>query len=115
MSQQKLNDYTLYESKSIVSKNDDDWFRENSICHEFNFLARQRTTTVEFVLWDKKNKQSSVGVSTTIHNFRDIEGDAEIVRAHAALVKLGGRPPALDDVLDRKPARLSAVTPKGNL
>lgn len=109
---QKLNEYTLYESASVVSLNDDNWFRENTIAHEFNFLARQRTTTTEFVLFDKKNHQSSVGVAVSTQNFRDIEGEAEIERAHGALIALGGTPPPLDEVLDRKSVRLTA---KANL
>ena len=114
MNQQKLNDYTLYEKTSVISKNDEDWFRENNICQEFNFLARQRRTTVEFILWNKKSKETSVSVSTTISNFRDIEGEDEIRRAHTALVRLGGRPPSLEDVLGRKTIRLSPAAPKGN-
>lgn len=112
MDQQKLNAYTLFESNSTVQKNDEHWFRENCIRREFNFLARQRTTIVEFVLWDKATKQSSIAVSTTTDNFSDIEGKAEIERAHAALVKLGGKPPPLDEVLDKKPARLGGLSPK---
>lgn len=113
MSQQKLNNHTLYESDSIVSKNDAEWFRESCICREFNFLSRQRTTTVEFVLWSKATKQHSLAVSTTIDNFRDIEGEAEIARAHAALTALGGKPPPLDEILDRKSVRLTPAAPKG--
>lgn len=114
MDQQKLNDYTLYESASVTPLNDENWFRENCTRREFNFLARQRLTTVEFVLWDKKTKQSSIAVSTTISNFCDIEGKEEIARAHAALVTLGGHPPPLDEVLDRKNIRLPAALPKAN-
>jgi hypothetical protein len=111
---QKLNDHTYYESQSIVAKNDSDWFRESCICREFNFLSRQRTTTVEFVLWNKGTKQHSLAVSTTIDNFRDIEGEDEIARAHKALLDLGGKPPALDEILDRKSLRLAPATPKGS-
>jgi hypothetical protein len=114
MARQKLNDHTLYESDSIVSKNDADWFRESCICREFNFLSRQRTTMVEFVLWNKGTKQHSLAVATTVDNFRDIEGEGEIARAHAALVKLGGKPPPLDEVLDRKSVRVTPLSPKGN-
>jgi hypothetical protein len=96
---QKLNEYTFHESTSVVAKNDEDWYRENCISREFNFLSRQRTTTVEFVIWNKKTKETSTSVAVTVDNFRDIEGREEIARAHAALVRLGGKPPPLDDVL----------------
>ena len=111
MNQQKLNAYTLYENTSIVAKNDESWFRENNICHEFNFLARQRTTTTEFVVWDKTNKQTSVGVSTVVQNFRDIEGEADIARAHAALVSLGGTPPPLEEIMGGLLKKSAALRP----
>jgi hypothetical protein len=91
---------------SVVVLNTDDWFRETSLCQTFNFISRQRTTTSETILFDRKAKQSSVGVSTVIVNFHDIEGQDEIARAHAELRRLGGHPPPLDEVLDRKGAIL---------
>jgi hypothetical protein len=97
--QQKIDANTLCEITSIVTKNDDSWYREQRLCREFNFLARQRTTSVEFTLWNKVSKVQSTGAALTVENFRDIEGQEEIARAHAALVKLGGNPPALEEVL----------------
>ena len=102
MEQLKLDDNRLYESTTAILKSDADWYRESCIRTEFNFLSRQRTTNVEFVLWNKKSGQLATSVSTTIQNFRDIEGEADIARAHAALRSLGGRPPPLDEVLDKQ-------------
>lgn len=97
--QQRIDDHTLFESTSVVTRNDDSWFREQRICREFNFLSRQRTTSVEFTLWNKKSQHQSTGAAVTVDNFRDIEGQEEIARAHALLVRLGGKPPALEEVI----------------
>ncbi len=103
-----MNDHTLQERDFTVIRDDADWYRESSISREFNFLSRQRTTTTEFLLWNKKQSSTSTSVAVTIDNFRDIEGQEEIARAHRQLVLLGGKPPALDEVLDRLPkARLA--------
>lgn len=101
MTPQKLDDNRLYESTTLILKDDENWYRESCIRNEFNFLSQQRTTNVEFVLWNKKSNQLSTSVSTTVQNFRDIEGDGEIARAHAQLLCLGGHPPPLEDVLER--------------
>lgn len=106
MNAQKLDNNRLYESTTLILKDDENWYRESCIRHEFNFLSQQRTTNVEMVLWNKKSNQLSTSVSTTIQNFRDVEGEGEIARAHAQLVRLGGHPPPLDNVLEKTKTKL---------
>ncbi|HYD19060.1 MAG TPA: hypothetical protein VEF76_11325 [Patescibacteria group bacterium] len=89
----------------------------------FNFKARQLTTiyerggTQEFKIPDGHYSSTpgyaaAVTSSMTVQNFRDLEGSDEIAEMHAKLVDLGGKPPALNEILPQKmDKKLKSGTP----
>ena len=96
---EKVGDNILNERTVDKISDTEDWYRTSTLVNNFNFLSKQRTTTVEMLLWNKKSDVTSTSTSIAIQNFSDIEGKEEIARAHAKLVELKGKPPALEDVL----------------
>lgn len=79
----------------------------------FNFTARQVTTIYErggiqkytipaaSSYSDKTGYSAAVTSSMEIHNFHDLPNPDEIRQMHERLVKAGGKPPALDDVMGK--------------
>lgn len=78
----------------------------------FNFTARQVTTLYErggiqkYTIpapttygSDKAGYSAAVTSSMEIHNFHDLPNPDEIRQMHERLVKAGGKPPALDDIM----------------
>lgn len=98
------NDHSLrveneYFSSSIHSR---------SVMRIFNFKSAQVTTV--YREWIADSAGNAVTSQMNVQNFSDIESPAEIRDMHAKLVELGGRPPALDDILPSSgKARVSAA------
>jgi hypothetical protein len=80
----------------------------------FNFRARQVTSIYErgglqsFPIprggssyASEAGYTAAVTSAINIQNFRDIEGQDEIAEMHAELRRLGGKPPPLEDVLEK--------------
>lgn len=78
----------------------------------FNFTARQVTTLYErgglqeYTIprgsdygSDKKGYSAAVTSALQIHDFNDLPNPDEITRMHRELVRRGGKPPALTEVL----------------
>ena len=96
----KIDDNTLSERIVNLLESSASWYRESNITRTFNFLARSLTIATESVLWNKTNNTPpGMATAVTVQNFADIEGKEEISRAHAKLVELKGKPPALEDVM----------------
>lgn len=87
------NPYTLRVDRDHFSYSS----QSRGITREFNFKARQVTT----VYHDQLRTSNGVAVTSqmAVQNFCDIEGTDEIRDMHAKLVELGGKPPAIDDLL----------------
>lgn len=87
------NPYTLRVDREYYSATS----HSRGITREFNFKARQVTT----VYHDRMRTSNGVSVTSqmAVQNFRDIEGTDEIREMHAKLTQLGGKPPAIDDLL----------------
>ncbi|MDE1152970.1 MAG: hypothetical protein PW788_10575 [Micavibrio sp.] len=83
----------------------------------FNFLAREVTTVTRDWVSEGRGSSaagtSSVSSSSHIQSFDDLPSDLEIRHMHAKLLELGGKPPALEDILPntigKKPGRLRAT------
>lgn len=76
----------------------------SSIRRTFNFLSAQVTTVTRDWAYQKvqdgrAGSSSAVSTTTHIQNFNDVQSAAEIKLMHAKLTEMGGRPPALEDVL----------------
>ncbi len=98
----KENDYTL----SVIRKGEgyDTGVSFNTrITRTFNFLAQQVTTMTRDITYQGGGYKTggSSGVSTAIahQRFDDFQSDAEIRLMHEKLTQLGGKPPALDEIL----------------
>lgn len=110
----KDNDYTI--SQVRAGKGYEDSVNFNSrITRTFNFLAAQVTTQTRDITYQgggyKSGGSSGVAATVTIQNFDEFQSKAEIRLMHEELVKLGGHPPAIDEVLgddDKKTIRLPA-------
>jgi len=107
----KDNDYTL----SVVRKGS--WYDSgvnfsSRITRTFNFLAAQVTTSTRDMTWQpggyKSGGSSGVSTTMTMQRFDEFQSDAEIRLMHAKLVELGGKPPAIDDIL---PAQIKPSLP----
>jgi hypothetical protein len=116
MNFKKLDDVTLQATETLGEK-PHDW-GSPQLRRIFNFRSRQVTTIYErgglqsFNLPrgsynNETGYAAAVTSSMQVQNFRDIEGQEEIAFMHEKLVKLGGRPPALDD-LSKKSAILKS-------
>ncbi|MBI1214456.1 MAG: hypothetical protein GC185_01395 [Alphaproteobacteria bacterium] len=97
-----LNDYTLAVSTvfSLQSRADP------TLRRVFNFRARQVTEI--YSMWYSQSVTSSMQSK----NFSDYDSADEILLMHKKLVDMGGRPPALDDML--KTLRKPALAPREN-
>jgi hypothetical protein len=106
----KIDEVTLQASSSLADA-EAQWGAPR-LRRIFNFRARQvisiyeRGGTQDFQIPDghyssKTGYTAAVTSAMQVQNFRDIEGDGEIAAMHAELVRLGGSPPALDDILPR--------------
>lgn len=110
----KDNDYTL--SQVRTGKGYEDGVNFNTrITRTFNFLAAQVTMQTRDITYQgggyKTGGSSGVASTVTVQNFDDFQSKAEIRLMHEELVKLGGRPPAIDSLLEdegKKPLRLPA-------
>lgn len=118
----KLNDYTLVVSLHEKRREDGSLYKpsmtiEHTLTRTFNFLAGQVTTLTQDRIYqsidDKAGGSAAVAVTNHIQNFSDIQSSKEIELMHGNLIKLGGKPPALGDVLktiDKKGVTISPST-----
>ena len=99
----KVSDYTLRIDHSHREGSYDGVERHSGYTRSFNFLSRQLTTTHRDWLVEGRGSNaggsSAIAAQTFIESFDDLPSDAEIKLMHAKLVELGGRPPALEEVL----------------
>lgn len=106
---EKMNDYTLRVTSVLYSAKKDHHNtiekRDVELTRIFNFESAQVTTigTSATVTMPKPGYSGGSGVSdsmqVTITDFADISSTTELARMHAKLKKLGGKPPALEEVL----------------
>ncbi len=102
----KDNDYTVSVSQTREKVLAESYFplkAVSAITRTFNFLAQQVTTTTRDFIYQSAahnyGGSSGVSVTTNIQNFADIQSPEEIALMHARLTDLGGKPPALDNML----------------
>lgn len=111
------NEYTLSQitQRSLSDKNG--FSSATVITRTFNFLAQQVTTHVrDTALGDSGgySRGGAGGVSSTLtqQHFEEFRSEAEIIYMHKKLVELGGKPPAIAEVLrglGKKNSGLSAA------
>lgn len=66
----------------------------------FNFLARQVETVHSEHLYDYSHDVPvALAVQTRVENFDEMPSTLEIKFMHAKLTEMGGKPPALEDIL----------------
>ena len=99
----KVSDYTLRIDFRRHEATFDGVQKHTGYTRTFNFLSRQVTTTQRDWLVEGRGTQaagtSALAAQTFIESFDDLPSDAEIKYMHAKLVELGGKPPALEDVM----------------
>lgn len=106
---EKVNDYTLRVTSVLYSAKKDhrttNESRDVELTRIFNFESAQITTigTSATVTIPKPGYSGGSGASdsmqVTITDFADLPSTTELARMHAKLKKLGGKPPALEEVL----------------
>ena len=106
---EKLNDYTLRVSTVLHSAKKDHHNtiekRDVELTRIFNFESAQVTTigTSATVTMPKPGYSGGSGVSDsmqiTITQFEELSSTVEVARMHEKLKNMGGKPPALEDVL----------------
>lgn len=111
----KLDDVTL-QATDLLADGTAEWGAPR-LRRIFNFRARQVTSIYErggvqnykIPRGEYSSYESGAAVAVTssmdVRNFRDVEGEEEIAAMHAELVRLGGKPPELGDVLPRFAAK----------
>lgn len=104
------NDYTLSavretETMRKSENTEDRIVYVSSLTRTFNFMSAQVTTIKCDRMCQSRGTESggSAAVSTqmVIENFNDIQLTAEIELMHEKLVEMGGKPPAIVDILGR--------------
>jgi hypothetical protein len=94
----KQDDMTIVRYKKTTLCEESYVTHSISVAEIFNFRARQVTTTTAMASHNYDAAKNVFTGSTVIQNFRDIESHDDIAAAHAELVRLGGKPPALDEI-----------------
>lgn len=100
----KVNDYTLQVEQSqerVLNSNASSF---SSYRRTFNFLAHQVTTDQVEILYitSPGAGASRVGqqqLVTRTERFDDLPSSLEVQLMHAKMIEMGGKPPALEDVL----------------
>lgn len=103
----KINDYTLRQTLEEPEGQIAGYSRSLQIrariTRQFNFLAAQVTTTTRDLTYEPRGTEaggsSSVASQTLIENFNDIQSDLEIRMMHKKLQEMGGKPPAIDEIM----------------
>lgn len=97
-----LDDMTIQKRIKTTHNNTQSYWRENILSRTFNFAAGEVITVSELTA---KYTSYPLQISTnmTTQNFSDCGRTDEIAAAHAELVRQGGKPPALEDVLRGHP------------
>jgi hypothetical protein len=119
---EKVNGYTLAVKLTLDSTSGYYSSGKQELTRIFNFQAGQVTTIARDWLHQDRGSESGGSSATalqmSVQNFGDIEAQGELEIMHAKLVELGGKPPALADILPgnigKKPQsfpRPAAVTP----
>jgi len=115
---EKVNDYTLRvtEDISLPDLESSNYYNahnhKSQLMRIFNFRAAQVTTIVQqasYVIGNSSQTGGGAANSTqmTVQNFDDVQSQLEIELMHAKLKKMGGKPPALEDLrggFTKKPA-----------
>lgn len=104
----KVDDHTL-RVKNVLEKGNS-WSRV--LTRLFNFSARQVTTV--FSEWRTYGQAPSVSNTMQVQNFSDFESLDEIRQMREKLIELKGRPPELESMELKKPARPALGANNGN-
>lgn len=100
---EKVNDYTLAVKLAMDSL--DGYYSKGKyeLTRIFNFQAGQVTTIARDWMHQDRGSESGGSSATalqmTVQNFGDIEAQGELEIMHGKLVQLGGKPPAIEDIL----------------
>ena len=107
------NEYTLVESEQVLNDGGNGVRIKGFITRAFNFLACEITTRTNDLAFEGRGNQSggSAAVSSTytIQKFSELDSLGEVRFMHAKLVEMGGKPPALEEVVQEKPRQLSGI------
>jgi len=99
----KIDDYILRVDVKLNEGSDNGVRKYNSYTRMFNFLARQVTTIHRDWLYEGRGSSAAGDAAIATHerteSFDDLPSAAEVKYMHGKLVELGGRPPALEEVL----------------
>lgn len=105
----KVNDYTLRvtEDMSLSDMDTSNYYsafkQRTQLTRIFNFRSAQVTTIFQqnsYVIGKASESGGGAANSTemTVQNFDDVQSQLEIELMHAKLKKMGGKPPALEDL-----------------
>lgn len=100
----KDNDYTLVQNTTYIATN----HHNRSIARIFNFKSAQVTTVVRE--WISGTAGNTIHSQLDVRNFSEIDSKDEIRDMHKRLVDLGGKPPAIDDILPQSAAKPKSLS-----
>jgi len=116
---EKVNDYMIAVKLTLDSLSGYNSNGRHELTRIFNFQSGQVTTIARDWLHQDRGSESggssASALQMSVQNFGDIEQQGEIEIMHRRLVQMGGKPPALADILPnqmtKKPASgLRSVT-----
>lgn len=99
----KDNAYTLVQNTTYISTNN----HNRSIARIFNFKSAQVTTVTRE--WISGSAGNTIHSQLDVRNFSEIDSKDEIREMHQRLVSMGGKPPAIDDILPQSAAKPKAL------
>jgi len=104
----KLDDYTL-QATTDMAQSSNEWGKPR-LSRIFNFMSREIITLYErggqeeytqpgnSSYSSKSAYNAAVTSSMTVRSFSEVDSPDEIIAMYAALVRMGGKPPAIDDI-----------------
>jgi hypothetical protein len=114
---EKINDYTIAHVVELADTENSHYNTSEkhraALTRVFNFEAAQMTTigTSATVTYPRPGYSGGSGTSDSMQvvvtDFADLSSSRELQRMHAQLKKMGGKPPALDDIIggiNKKPS-----------
>ncbi|HEX2753074.1 MAG TPA: hypothetical protein VHP34_08250 [Alphaproteobacteria bacterium] len=106
---EKINDYTIAHVVELADAENSHYNTNEkhraALTRVFNFEAAQITTigTSATVTYPRPGYSGGSGTSDSMQvvvtDFADLSSSRELQRMHAQLKKMGGKPPALDDII----------------
>lgn len=108
----KVDDYILRADTELQQLSDNGIRRGDGISRIFNFLSRQVTTVDRAWVYEARGSSaagtSAISSNSRVESFDDLPGSGEIAHMHAKLCELGGKPPALADVMPKNIGKSAA-------